>query len=97
MRVFEPKRDELAGEWRNIHNEEIHDLYFSPTIARVIKSRIMKLVGASSAYRWRRGVFRFLVGKSKGNSHLVDPVVDGRIILRRNLRKLAEWVWTGLC
>jgi hypothetical protein len=41
-RLFGLKRDEVTGEWRKLHNEELHDLYFTPTIARVIKSRIMR-------------------------------------------------------
>jgi hypothetical protein len=44
-RMFGPKRDEVTGEWRKFHNGELHDLYFSPNIARVIKSRIMRWVG----------------------------------------------------
>jgi hypothetical protein len=43
-RIFGPKRDEVTGEWRKLHNEELHDLY-SPTIVRVIKSRRMRWVG----------------------------------------------------
>jgi hypothetical protein len=41
-RIFEPKRDEVTGEWRKLHNEELNDLYCSPTIVRVIKSRRMR-------------------------------------------------------
>jgi hypothetical protein len=44
-RVFEPKRDEVTGEWRKLHNEELNDLYFLPNIVRVIKSRRMKWAG----------------------------------------------------
>jgi hypothetical protein len=44
-RVFGPKRDEVTGEWRKPHNEELHDLYSSPSIVRVIKSRIMGWAG----------------------------------------------------
>jgi hypothetical protein len=41
-RIFGPKRDEVTGEWRKLHNEELYDLYSSPNIVRVIKSRIMR-------------------------------------------------------
>jgi hypothetical protein len=44
-RIFRPKRDEAAGEWRKLHNEELPDLYSSPSIIRVIKSRRMRWVG----------------------------------------------------
>jgi hypothetical protein len=41
-RIFEPKRDEIIGGWRKLHNEELHNLYFSPDIIRIIKSRRMR-------------------------------------------------------
>jgi hypothetical protein len=43
--IFGPKRDEVTGEWRKLHNEELHDVYSSPNIVRVIKSRRMRWVG----------------------------------------------------
>jgi hypothetical protein len=45
LRIFGPERDEVAGKWRKHHNEELHDLYSSPTIVRVIKSRRMRWAG----------------------------------------------------
>jgi len=44
-RIFGPRRDEVTGEWRRLHNKELNDLYFSPNIVRVIKSRRMKWAG----------------------------------------------------
>jgi hypothetical protein len=44
-RIFGPKRDEVAGGWRKLHNEELHNLYSSPSIIRMIKSKKMKLAG----------------------------------------------------
>jgi hypothetical protein len=41
-RIFEPKRDEVMGGWRKLHNEELHDMYYSPNIIRTIKSRRMR-------------------------------------------------------
>ena len=76
-------RDEVTGEWRKLHNEELNDLYASPNIVRVIKSRRMRWVGHVARMGERRGVYRVLVGGSlKERGHLGDPDVDGRIILR---------------
>ena len=49
-RIFVPKRDEVTGEWRRLHTEDLNDLYCSPNIVRVIKSRRMGWAGACSAY-----------------------------------------------
>ena len=62
-RVFGPKRDEVTGEWRKLHNEELSDLYCSPNIVQVIKSRRMRWVGHVALVGERRGVYRVLVGK----------------------------------
>ena len=62
--MFGPKRDEVAGEWRKLHNEEINDLYSSPKIVRVIKSRRMRLAGHVARMGARRGVYRVLVGET---------------------------------
>ena len=53
-RIFGPKRDEVAGEWRKLHNEELHDLYSSPNIVRVIKSRRERWVGHVACMGERR-------------------------------------------
>jgi len=55
-RIFGPKRDEVKGEWRKLHNEELNDLYCSPNIVRVIKSRIMRWAGHVA--RMGGGVYR---------------------------------------
>jgi hypothetical protein len=44
-RIFGPKRDEVMGEWRKLHNKELHDLYFTPSITRIIKARRMRKAG----------------------------------------------------
>jgi hypothetical protein len=54
-RIFGPKRDEVTGEWRKLHNEELRDLYFSPSIIRIIKSRRMRWAG-HVARMGRRGM-----------------------------------------
>jgi hypothetical protein len=72
-RVFGPKSDEVTGEWRKLHNEEFHDLYCSPNIVRVIKSRRMKWVGHVAHMSEGRGVCRVLVRKPEGKRPLGRP------------------------
>ena len=82
-RVFGPKRDEVTGEWRKLHNEEeLRDLYSLPNIVRVVKSRRMRWAGHVACMGEGRGVHRVLVGKPEGKRPLGRPDVDGRIILR---------------
>jgi hypothetical protein len=65
-RIFGPKSDEVIGEWRKLHNEELHNLYCWPSIIRIIKPRRM---------RWaeKMGAFRILVGKPEGKRPLGRP------------------------
>ena len=65
-RVFGPKRDEVTGEWRKLHNEELMDLYSLPNIVRVVKSRRMRWEGHVARMGEGRGVYGVLVGKSSG-------------------------------
>ena len=77
LRILGPKRDEVTGEWRKLHTEELNDLYSSPNIIRLIKLRKMRLAGHVACTGERRGVYRFLVGKTEGRDHLEDPRIDG--------------------
>ena len=70
---FGPKRDEVTGEWRKLHNEELSDLYSLPNIVRVVKSRRMRWVGHVARMGERRGVHRVLVGKPEGKRLLGRP------------------------
>jgi len=72
-RIFGPRRDEVTGEWRRLHNDELNDSYSSPNIVRVIKSRRMRWVGHVVLMGEERGVYRFLVGKPKGRRPLGRP------------------------
>jgi hypothetical protein len=73
LRVFGSKRDEVRGEWRKLYNEELDDLYCSPNIVRVIKSRRMRWVGHVASMAEGRGVYRVLVGKPEGKWSLGRP------------------------
>jgi len=66
LRIFGPKWDEVTGEWRKLHNEEFNDLYCSPNIVRVIKSRRMRWAGHVARMWWGGVVCRVLVGKPEG-------------------------------
>jgi hypothetical protein len=72
-RVFGPKRDEVTGEWRKLHNEELNDLYFLSNIVRVVKLRRMRWAGHVARMREDRGVHRVLVGKPEGKRPLGRP------------------------
>ena len=65
-RIFGPKRDEVKGEWRRLHSEELKVLYSSPNIVWVIKSRRMRWAGHVVRIGQRRSLYRVLVGKPKG-------------------------------
>jgi hypothetical protein len=64
-RVFGAKREEVAGGWRRLHNEELHKLYASSSIVMVIKSRRFRPAGRVSCVREMRNVYKFFIGKPK--------------------------------
>jgi hypothetical protein len=69
-RIFGPRGDEVTEEWRRLYNEELNDLYSSPNIVRVIKSRRMRWAGYVARMGEERGVYRVLVGKPEGKGPL---------------------------
>jgi hypothetical protein len=81
LRIFGPKRDELIGGWRNLHNEELHNLYCSLSIIRITKSRRMRWAVHTARMGEKRNVCRILVGKPEGKRPLGRLHLDGRIIL----------------
>jgi hypothetical protein len=94
-RIFGPNGDEVTGEWRKLSNEELNNLYSSPNIFRVIKSRRMRWAGQVARIGESRGLFRILVGKPVRKT-LEDPGTEGRIILRWTFRKWAggmDWIY----
>jgi len=72
-RIFEPNRDEITGEWRKLHIEELNVLYWSLNIFRAIKSRRMRWVVHVACMKERRAVYRVLVGKPEGKRPLGRP------------------------
>jgi hypothetical protein len=71
-RIFGPKREE-DGSWRNMRNDELYDLYSSPNIVRVIKSRRMRWAGHAAGMGEGRGVYRVFVGRPEGKRPLGRP------------------------
>jgi hypothetical protein len=78
-RTPEPKRDEVTGEWRKLHNEELNVLYCSPTIVRVMNSRRMRWV--EHVARIEERCVQGFGGNLREIDHLGDPGADGRMIL----------------
>jgi hypothetical protein len=72
-RIFGPRRDEVTGEWRKLHNDRMNDLYALPSSVRVVKSRRMRWAGHMTHMGEERGVHRVLVGKPEGKRPLGRP------------------------
>ena len=94
-RVFGPKRDEVTVEWRKLHNEEFWDLYSSPNIVRVVKSRRMRWAGHRARMRDERGVHRVLVGKPEGKRPLGRPRRRWEDNIKKDLKEVGgvgDWM-----
>jgi len=106
LRVFEnmvlrrigPRRDEVTGEWRRLHNEELNDLYSSPNIVWVIKSRRMRWTGHVVCMGEERAVYRVLMGKPEGRRPLGRPRCRWVDIIRMDLQEVGcgYMDWIGL-
>ena len=72
-RIFGPKRDEVTGEWRKLHNEELSDLYSLSNILRVVKSKRLRWAGHVARMGEGRGMYSVLVGKPEGKRPLGRP------------------------
>jgi hypothetical protein len=78
-----------------VHNEELHNLYYSPYIIRMIKSRRMRWVGHVVHMGEMRNAYKILVGKPDGRDHSEDLGIGGRIIIKWILEKSGLGVWIG--
>jgi hypothetical protein len=99
-RIFGPKRDEVTGEWRKLHNEELRDLYSSPSIIRIIKSRRMRWAGHVARMGEKRNAYRYRlwVGKPEGKRPLGRPRRRWVDNIRMDLLEvgLGDVDWIGL-
>jgi hypothetical protein len=95
-RIFRPKMDEVTGEWRELHNKELRDLYSSPSIIRIIKSRRMRWVGHVARMGEKRNMYRLLVGKPEGKRLLGRPSCRWVDNIRTDLGKVGcgdvDWI-----
>jgi hypothetical protein len=95
-RIFGSKRDEVTGEWSKLHNEELNDLYCSPNIVRVIKSRRMRWAGHVARMGERRGVYMVLVAKPEGKRPLGGPRRRWEDNIKIDLKEVAcggmDWI-----
>jgi hypothetical protein len=91
-RIFGPKRDEVTGEWGRLHDEELNDLYSSPNIIRVIKSRRMRWAGHVARMGEGRGAYRVLVGRPEGRR----PLGRWEDNIKMDLQEVGWGAWTGL-
>jgi hypothetical protein len=72
-RIFEPKRDKIIRGWRKLHNEELHNLYSSPSIIRMIKPRRMRWSGYAARMKEEKNIYMILMGKREGKRPLGIP------------------------
>jgi len=95
FRIFGPRKDEVTGKWRRLHNEELNDLYSLPNIVRVIKSRRMRWAGHVARMDEERAVYTVLVGKPEERRPLVRPRrrwVDIRMDLQEVGCGCMDWI-----
>ena len=96
-RIFGPKRDGETGEWRKLHNEELNDLYSSPNIVWVIKTRIMRWAGHVAPMEEGRGVHKVLVGKPEGKIPFGRPRCRGEDNVKMDLQEVGRGYGDLLC
>jgi hypothetical protein len=96
-RIFGPKRVDVTWGWRKLHNEELHNLYSSPNIIRMMESRRIRWVGHVARMGEQRNAYRILVGKPEGKRPLRRPRRGWWIILKLILKRYRMgWCWLNL-
>ena len=90
-RIFGPKKDEVTSEWRQLHNEEVNDLYSSANTVRGITSRKMRWAGHVALMGDRRGIYRVLVGKPEGKSPLGKPTRRWEDNIKNVMKDIISW------
>jgi hypothetical protein len=91
-RIFGPKRDEATGEWSRLHNGELNDLYSSPNIIRIIKSRRMRWAGHVARMAEKTGAYRILVARPEGRR----PLGRHRRKREDNIKMYLQYVGRGM-
>jgi hypothetical protein len=94
-KIFVSKKDEVTRIWRRLQNEEVYNLYCSPNIVRVIKSRRMSWTGHVAPIGGRSGAYRVLVGRSEGKRPLGRPRRSWEKNIENGSSRSGIWVWTG--
>jgi hypothetical protein len=87
-RIFGPKRDEVTGGWRKLHNEELHGSYFSSSTVRVMKARRMRWAGHVARMGEVRGAYNILVGRPEGRRPLRRPRRRWEDNIKMDLREI---------
>jgi hypothetical protein len=95
-RIFGPRRDEVTGEWRKLHNEELHNLYSFQDIIRQVKSRRMRWAGHVSRMGEEREVYKVLLGNPEGKGPLGRPRRRWEDGIRKDIREIVlggvDWI-----
>jgi hypothetical protein len=95
-KIFGLKRDKVTGEWRKLHNEDLNELYSTPNIISVIKSRRMGLAGHVACMGERRGAYMVLVGIPEGKRPFGRPIQRWEHDIQLNVQKVGWRLCSGL-
>jgi hypothetical protein len=94
-RIFGPKEEEVVGDWRRLHNEELHNFYLSQNIITVIRSRRMRWAGHVAWMGEMRNAYSILMENLKEKDYSEELGLDAKITLKYILEKECGKLWTG--